>query len=219
MTRIHAMTCNRVNKQTNHHNHMVDCLRRAATACRVQPERFEPRGLPHTLGFTGGPDLKLNNLPIHNLNDKTCITVDFTAPTASAASNDKTHGRKEPGQAAKAAELRKITHTDYDMHALHNNMDFVPAALEKDTCHVGQGLHTLLTRITSAREGETFEPNDMPNQYGFKEGTWNTPTAYRFWLAVLLVQNVLRRELQIDNVYRQMTAQQRAHLRAHNDSG
>ena len=105
------------------------------------------------------------------------------------------------------------------MHALHNNMDFVPAALEKDTCHVGQGLHTLLTRITSAREGETFEPNDMPNQYGFKEGTWNTPTAYRFWLAVLLVQNVLRRELQIDNVYRQITAQQRAHLRAHNDSG
>jgi hypothetical protein len=219
MTRIHAMTCKRVNKQTNHHNHMVDCLRRAATACRVQPERFEPRGLPHTLGFTGGPDLKLNNLPIHNLNDKTCITVDFTAPTASAASNDKTHGRKEPGQAAKAAELRKITHTDCDMHALHNNMDFVPAALEKDTCHVGQGLHTLLTRITSAREGETFEPNDMPNQYGFKEGTWNTPTAYRFWLAVLLVQNVLRRELQIDNVYRQITAQQRAHLRAHNDSG
>ena len=105
MTRIHAMTCNRVNKQTNHHNHMVDCLRRAATACRVQPERFEPRGLPNTLGFTGGPDLKLNNLPMHNLNDKTCITVDFTAPTASAASNDKTHGRKEPGQAATRLEL------------------------------------------------------------------------------------------------------------------
>ena len=131
------------------------------------------------------------------------MAVDFTAPTASAASNDTTHGRKEPGQAAKAAELRKIAHTDHAMHALRNAMEFVPAALEKDTCHVGQGLHTLLTRITSAREGETFEPNDMPNQYGFKEGTWNTPTAYRFWLAVLLVQNVLRRELQIDNVYRQ----------------
>ena len=143
---------------------------------------------------------------MHNLNDKTCITVDFTAPTASAASNDKTHGRKEPGQAAKAAELRKSTHTDHDMHALHNVMEFVPAALEKDTCHVGQGLHILLTRIMSAREGETFEPNDMPNQHGFKEGTWNTPTACRLWLAAPLVQNVPRRELQIDNVYRQITA-------------
>ena len=56
-------------------------------------------------------------------------------------------------------------------------MEFVPAAPEKDTCHVGQGLHTLLTRMTSAREGETFEPNDMLNQHGFKEGTWNAPTA------------------------------------------
>ena len=202
---------------------MVDCLRRCANACHVQPEHSEPRGLPNTLGFTGGPDLKLNNVPMHNLNDKPCMTVDFTGPAASAASNDKTvtktHGRKEPGQAAKAAELRKITHTDHDMLALHNGMEFVPAALERDTCHVGQGLHTLLTRMTSAREGEMFEPNDMPNQHGFKEGTWNTPTAHRFWLAALLVQNALRRELQIDNVYRQITAQQRAHLRIHNDSG
>ena len=138
-------------------------------------------------------------MPTYNLNDKSCIIVDFTATTVSAASNDTAHGRKEPGQAAKAAELRKITHTDHGMHALHNNMYFVPAALKKDTCHIGQGLHTLLTRITSAREGETFEANDMPNQYGFNEGTWNTPTTYRFWLAALLVQNVLRREVQIDN--------------------
>ena len=134
---------------------MVDCLRRAATACRVQPERVEPRGLPNTLGFTGGPDLKLNNLPIHNLNDKTCITVDFTAPTASAASNDKTHGRKEPGQAAKAAELRKITHTDYDMHALHNNMDFGPAALEKDSA---RGQHAKLRARLVRHSGTLVAP-------------------------------------------------------------
>ena len=105
------------------------------------------------------------------------------------------------------------------MHAFHNNMEFVPAALEKDTCHVGQSLHTLLTRIPSAREGETFEANNMPNRNGFKEGTWNTPTAHRFWLAALLVQNALRRELQIDNVHRQIAAQQRAQLRTHNHSG
>ena len=45
-----------------------------------------------------------------------------------------------------------------------NDMTFVPAALEKDTCHLGEGLRTLLTRMTSARDGEEFEASDMPEQ-------------------------------------------------------
>ena len=98
---------------------------------------------------------------------------------------------------------------------MHTITSFVPAALEKDTCHLGEGLRTLLTRMTSARDGEEFEASEMPQQHGFKQGVWNTPTAYYFWLAALLVQNVLRREQQIDNVYRQATYQHRAHLRAH----
>ena len=69
------------------------------------------------------------------------------------------------------------------MHAHYDNMTFVPAALEKDTCHLGEGLRTLLTRMTSARDVEIFEASDMPQQHGFKQGVWNAPTAYRFWLA------------------------------------
>ena len=51
------------------------------------------------------------------------------------------------------------------MHAHDNNMTFVPAALEKDTCHLGEGLRTLLTRMTSARDGEEFDASGMPQQH------------------------------------------------------
>ena len=78
--------------------------------------------------------------------------------------------------------------------------EYIGAALELDTLHVGDGLATMTRRFARQRNNREFD-HDLDRQCGYELGRWSTPTAARYWTAAIIIAVVVARERAIYDLY------------------
>ena len=94
---------------------------------------------------------------------------------------------------AKAHEKAKRANTPDAAVAHLNRQEYIGAALELDTLHVGDGLEAVIRRFARQRENREFD-YDLDRLWGYKAGMWSTPTAARYWTAAIIIAVVVARE-------------------------
>ena len=133
-------------------------------------------------------------------NERSALIVDVTLPAATVKANVKTLMQEGAGAVAKAHEKAKRVNTPDAAVAHLNGQEYIGAALELDTLHVGDGLATVTRRFARQRNNREFD-YDLDRLWGHKAGMWSTPTAARCWTAAIIIAVVVARERAIYDLY------------------
>ena len=208
--REHAFGCTRGAVHQTAHRALRDELSNCAKACGLDPDIGEPRNQPHSNNNAGGADIKVNytpaerltvaGVPVTEANERSALIIDVTLPAATVKANVKTLMQEGAGAVAKAHEKAKRVNTPDAAVAHLNGQEYIGAALELDTLHVGDGLATVTRRFARQRNNREFD-YDLDRQWGYKLGMWSTPTAARYWTAAIIIAVVVARERAIYDLY------------------